>query len=68
MDGFQRILENLREMADNRGYDFEVLDHNGLAKLIPGLGPTAAVDDHRAVHLSHPSYTTKGISILVLAA
>lgn len=39
LDGFSNLLAQLRSKSGSHGFDYEVLDHAGLSKLIPGLGP-----------------------------
>lgn len=40
LDGFKMLLSQLDGNAGDRGFKYEILDHDGLAELIPGLGPT----------------------------
>ncbi len=39
LQGYTELLATLREEAGNYGYDYEVLDANALAELLPGIGP-----------------------------
>lgn len=38
LDGFAMMLAQLREEAGDAGYEYEVLDHGQLERLVPGLG------------------------------
>ena len=42
LESYVTLLQELRRDAGNDGYEYEVLDQPGLAKLLPGLGPTVA--------------------------
>ncbi len=39
LEGFSNLMAELRVKSGNHGFDYDVLDHDELAKLIPGLGP-----------------------------
>lgn len=39
LEGFVTMLAQIRSEAGDTPYDYEVLDHRGLEKLVPGLGP-----------------------------
>ena len=39
LEAFSSRLSELRVKSGNHGFDYEVLDHAGLAELVPGLGP-----------------------------
>jgi len=40
LQGYVDLLSTLRQEAGGNGYDFDVLDHAALARLLPGLGPS----------------------------